>query len=165
MQIGRRIYYESQTGIYITDTGERQGEGTVVNTSIEEDLAFYPSLQERNLENTSYIELSYGERSEEFLNMGSMIVDPATKVLTIHPRLTATIDKNTILANGIDTATITVTTQGNEIVTFVVGITDYPMTPTNGVTVFRFSSEVTGQYIIEIKSGKYGASSVIVEVI
>jgi hypothetical protein len=79
VNIGRRIYYEVETGIVLWDKGEMSG--NVFETTVEEDINTNPALQNKNID---YIDLAYGERSEEFKNIGSMkIVDGK---LVIYPK-------------------------------------------------------------------------------
>lgn len=62
MKIGRKLYYEKSTGAIITDTGERQG--SVVATTIEQDIVTFTALSERNRETFDVLELEYGEYAE-----------------------------------------------------------------------------------------------------
>lgn len=163
MQIGRKIYYDLATGNAIQDTGERQG--SVYVTTIQEDFTDYHSLHGRSLIDTSFLELSYGERFAEFLYFGSYHVDVSTRELTIFPHFTFTQDKSTILADGVDTATITVQTAGNEIALFIVDDVEYPRTPIDGVCTFSIDSDLPGTIDVTITSVKYGQAVVMIEVI
>lgn len=64
MEIGRKIFYEKETGNIIIDTGERQG--AVVPNTVEQDIQSYRVLSERNRETFDYIELDYGQFSQDF---------------------------------------------------------------------------------------------------
>ena len=79
MQIGRKIYYSLETGNIIVDTGERQG--SVVSTTIEQDIATYTALSERNRDTFDYIELPYGAYAQDFAESNGYRVNPETKTL------------------------------------------------------------------------------------
>ena len=79
MKIGRKIYYDLTTGNIITDTGERQG--SVVATTIEQDIATYSALSERNRETFGVIELSFGEHARDFAESNGYQVNLDTKKL------------------------------------------------------------------------------------
>jgi hypothetical protein len=72
MQIGRRIYYELATGNVIQDTGER--EGSVVETTTEQDFASYASLAERVPATVGVIELEFRELAQDFVECNGYIV-------------------------------------------------------------------------------------------
>lgn len=76
MQVGRKIYYDKQTGNIIIDTGEMQG--MVIPTTIEDDLLTYKNLSERNLESFDVIELAYGEYSQDFSTCNGYRINPET---------------------------------------------------------------------------------------
>ncbi|WP_394137422.1 hypothetical protein [Cytobacillus oceanisediminis] len=63
-KIGRKIFYDTATGNIIIDTGERQG--AVIATTIEQDIATFTALSERNLETFDVIELPFGYRAQDF---------------------------------------------------------------------------------------------------
>lgn len=79
MQIGRRIYYDIETGNVLTDTGERQG--FVKPTTVEQDIATYSVLSERNRETFDYIELEFGELRQDFMECDGYRVNPDTQEL------------------------------------------------------------------------------------
>lgn len=64
MQIGRKLYYEIKTGNIILNTGERQG--SVIETTREQDFETYKALKDRIPETVGLIELEYGEYAEDF---------------------------------------------------------------------------------------------------
>lgn len=66
MQIGKNIYYEKATGHIIVDTGERQG--SVVETTTEQDFQSYQALADRVPETVGKISLEFGQYSEDFRN-------------------------------------------------------------------------------------------------
>lgn len=64
MKIGRRIYFDLETGNVLVDTGERQG--SVRPTTTEQDIATYKVLNERVIGTFAYIELPYGQYAQDF---------------------------------------------------------------------------------------------------
>ncbi|MHB1651382.1 MAG: Ig-like domain-containing protein [Desulfitobacteriaceae bacterium] len=165
MKIGRKIYYELATGNIILDAGERQG--AVIETPQSEDFAIYPQFIGKDPSAIDFIQLLYGERSAEFINLGSMHVDPVTKALTIYPRLTITTDKLQITANGTDTATVTVTVQDTvnpHAISFTVNNgAPVSVNTVNGVATLPLTTTVTGDYTITATSDLYGTNSVTVK--
>ena len=79
MKLGRVIYYDSLTGNVILDKGERQGSFT--QTSIEQDIRIYTALFERNRDSFDYIELEYGQYTQDFAECNGYRVNPETKEL------------------------------------------------------------------------------------
>ena len=79
MKIGKRIYYDNQTGEVILDTGERSG--NVVPTTVERDIEVFKQLSNRNRDTFDYIELEYGQYREDFLHATSYQVNPKTREL------------------------------------------------------------------------------------
>lgn len=81
MQIGKRIYYDVVTGYPLADVGERQGELVFV-TTIEQDIATFKVLSERNRDTFDFIELEYGQYKDDFDECGGNYrVNPETKTL------------------------------------------------------------------------------------
>lgn len=78
-QIGRKLYYELSTGNVVLDTGER--EGSVVETSIDEDFYTYTELQPYVLENVGVIQLQFGDFYDKFLNFNPRINLSTTEIL------------------------------------------------------------------------------------
>lgn len=76
MEIGRRIYYQIETGIVILDTGERSGD--VVETTIEQDFQSYTVLAERVPETVGILELDYGQYNRDFSECSGYRVDQET---------------------------------------------------------------------------------------
>lgn len=64
MKIGRRIYFDVLNGNPLVDTGERQG--GVVPTTPKEDALAYKELSERVIGTYAYIELAFGQFSQDF---------------------------------------------------------------------------------------------------
>lgn len=73
MEVGRKIYYELNTGNPILDTGERSGE--VVKTSKVEDFATYVDLRERAFDTVGVVELAYGDLRQDFNECSGYRVD------------------------------------------------------------------------------------------
>lgn len=64
LKIGRRIYFDVSTGNVLVDTGERSG--SVVPTTIEQDITNYKELSERVIGTFAYFELPYGQFAQDF---------------------------------------------------------------------------------------------------
>lgn len=79
MKIGRRVYYDKTTGNVIVDKGEM--EGSVVPTTIEQDIATFTVLSERSRDTFDYIELPFGEYAHDFAECKSYRVNIETKDL------------------------------------------------------------------------------------
>ena len=67
-EIGRKIFYEVATGNPIQDTGERQG--AVIPTTVEQDIATYTALSERNRQSFDVLELPFGAYAQDFATPG-----------------------------------------------------------------------------------------------
>jgi hypothetical protein len=74
-QIGRKIYYELQTGDVVLITPEKF---SGIATTKEQDFAMYEALSIRNPETVGVVELEYGQYSSDFQTCSSMRVDVAT---------------------------------------------------------------------------------------
>lgn len=164
MEIGRKIYYDA-IGNVICDTGERMGD--VVETTKDDDFTKYVQLIGKDPTTINYIQLVYGERSTEFANVGSMHVDPVTKILTIYQRLTIVSDKTQIATNGTDAATITVTVQDTvnpHAISFTVNNgAPVVVNTSNGIATLPITTTLAGDYIITATSDLYGTNSVAVK--
>lgn len=79
LYIGRKIFYELETGNIIVNTGERQG--FVTPTTIEQDINSFASLSEPNRETFDYIELEYGQYAQDFAESTGYRVNPETREL------------------------------------------------------------------------------------
>lgn len=79
MEIGRRIYYDKQTGNLVLDTGERSG--AVKQSEIEDEIATYIELAERVRGTFDVLELEYGAYAADFAEGRLVGVDPETKEL------------------------------------------------------------------------------------
>lgn len=160
-QIGRRIFYDLTTGNVLCDVGERQGD--VIPTTPDSNFATFPQLAGRTLADTGYIDAAYEDPAYLGGNYGSLHVDPATKAVTVYPKATETVSKTTILADGTDTATITITypdtTDANLTQFSVNGGNPVSVNPVNGVCTFNFTASVAGTYTIVATTPKYGTFS------
>lgn len=84
--IGRKIYYEKDTGDVILVTLEKYHENAV-NTTKEQDFQMYDVLAARNPDTIGVIQLEYGQYQAEFQSARSVKVDPETKeILFEYPR-------------------------------------------------------------------------------
>jgi len=72
MQIGRKIYYELQTGDVVLVVPEKF---SGIQTTKEQDFAMYEALSIRNPETVGVIELEYGQYSSDFQTCNSVRVD------------------------------------------------------------------------------------------
>ena len=79
MQIGRRIYFDKSTGDVLVDTGNRQG--SVTETTVEQDIEVYEELAERVRASYDYINLEYNQYTQDFAESNGYRVDPKTKIL------------------------------------------------------------------------------------
>ena len=79
MKIGKHIYYELVTGNVILETGERQG--SVFPTTIEQEIANFTVLSERNRNTFDFLELPYGAHAQDFVGSNGYRVNPKTKKL------------------------------------------------------------------------------------
>ena len=64
IQIGKKVYYELSTGNVIQEIGER--EGSVVETTLDQDFQSYASLNERVKDTVGVIQLTYGQYADKF---------------------------------------------------------------------------------------------------
>lgn len=79
MNLGRKIYFDKVSGEAILNTGERSG--SVVPTAIEQDIATYTILSERNRDTFDVLELEYGQYAQDFAACNGYRVNPETKEL------------------------------------------------------------------------------------
>lgn len=73
IQIGRRLYFNSVTGLIVCDTGEREG-FTVVPLSIEEEITIFNIP----VEELKVVQLAYGEDLQAAL-IAHNIIFPAVE--------------------------------------------------------------------------------------
>lgn len=81
MQIGRKLYYELLTGVVIVDTGER--EGSVIETTWDQDFESYVYLSERVPSTVDVIQLEFGQFAQDFTTCKNYKVDVSTSDHTI----------------------------------------------------------------------------------
>lgn len=74
----RRIFYDKTTGERIVEVG--RSEGMVIPT-IEQDIATYTDLSERNRDTFDVLELDFGAYSQDFRECNGYRVNPETKTL------------------------------------------------------------------------------------
>jgi hypothetical protein len=163
MQIGRRLYYEKATGKILVDKGDMQGD--VRETTFDEDTLVYNALAGYTEETVGVFQLEFGERVNEFINVGSMLV--LNNELIIYPRINITTDKSNIIADGIDSTTITVTIQDTfnpHVINFNVNDGE-PVTVNteNGIAVLQFDTTLPGDYIIKAESNLYGSNLIVIK--
>lgn len=77
--IGRKLYYDKNTGNVILDTGEQAG--SVVKSTKEQDIATYKVLAERMPDSFDVIQLGYGEFTYEFATATAYRVNPVNKIV------------------------------------------------------------------------------------
>lgn len=77
--IGRRLYYDVNTGHILIEVGERKG--YVVETTVEQDIQTFKVLSARVRESFDYIQLEYGQYAQDFAESNGYRVNPATKEL------------------------------------------------------------------------------------
>ena len=77
MQIGRRIYYELETGNPILDTGERSGD--VIETTIDQDFETFKVLADRVRETVGCLQLEYGQYAQDFAACSGYRVDVSSE--------------------------------------------------------------------------------------
>lgn len=75
MQIGRKIYYEQQTGDVVLVVPEKF---SGIQTTKEQDFAMYEALSIRNPESVGVIELEYGQFNSDFQICSAVRVDVET---------------------------------------------------------------------------------------
>jgi len=76
-EIKAKIYYFISTGEILTITPE----GTLRETTKEQDMEIYEQLKDKNIDEIDYIELEYGTLASIFNNVKSYSVDVKTKTL------------------------------------------------------------------------------------
>lgn len=79
MQVGKKIFYDKLTGDVITDTGERQG--SVIATTVDQDITAYTALFERNRATFEVIELEFGAHLQDFAECNGYRVNLTTLAL------------------------------------------------------------------------------------
>ncbi|WP_420768765.1 hypothetical protein ACNR9V_03295 [Parageobacillus thermoglucosidasius] len=75
-KIGRKIYYDKQTGNILVDTGEMAG--FVTETTIDQDFEMYAALKERARDTVGVIQLEFGQYAQDFAECSGYRVNPQT---------------------------------------------------------------------------------------
>lgn len=78
MRLGRKLFYDNVTGLKIVDTG--QWDNAIRLKTVEEDIATYKELSERNRDTFDVLELPYGAYAQDFIEGRLVGVDVETKV-------------------------------------------------------------------------------------
>lgn len=73
MRLGRKIYYDKQTGNVLVVTSEMVGD--VFETTLEDDVKAFTSLNGRNFDSFGVIKLSYGQYAEDFMQCSGVRVN------------------------------------------------------------------------------------------
>jgi hypothetical protein len=81
MLVPLRIYYDKATGTPIQMTGNFRDDWLTEIPTIEQDIANYKSLSERNRDTFDVVELPFGEYAEDFHQCNGYRVNPETKEL------------------------------------------------------------------------------------
>jgi hypothetical protein len=162
MKIGRKIFYNQDTGEVIVSKGWMQG--AVKELTLEQEKQYFPELNAVTIIGVKQLE--FLEREDEFTNMGSLYVNPSTEELIIYPHFSLSIDKQQIQADGIDKTIIAITTQDDCTVTFRVdGFESETLNTVNKSILYEFQSEVQGIYKITVSTELYGQDNIEIEVI
>jgi hypothetical protein len=75
-QIGRKIYYDKQTGNVLVDTGEH--EGFFTPSTVDQDFETYQVLKERVRDTVGVIQLEFGQYAQDFAECNGYRVNPET---------------------------------------------------------------------------------------
>lgn len=78
MRLGKKLFYDKVTGSVIVDTG--QWDNAIAPLTVEEEVAIYKALSERNRETFDVIELPYGAYAQDFANGRLIGVDLEKKI-------------------------------------------------------------------------------------
>lgn len=81
LEVGRRIYFAKDTGIFILDTGDYAGYDQESVPDLERDYANNPELKVHPIEKIDFIDLNYGQYHEEFMTCRSFRVNIDTRTL------------------------------------------------------------------------------------
>lgn len=73
------IFYDKITGEVIVNTGEYKD--VAIKKTVEQQIASYTALSERNRDTFDVIELEYGEYRQDFMEMNGYRVNVETKAL------------------------------------------------------------------------------------
>lgn len=79
MDVGKMIFYDKVTGEKIVDTGEWSGVN--IKKTVDQQIATYKELSERNRDTFDVLELPYGAYSQDFRECNGYRVNVETKAL------------------------------------------------------------------------------------
>lgn len=77
MNIGRKVFYDKSVGVVIKDTGECYNASH--NPTVDEEIATFTALSERNRDTFDVLELEYGAYQQDFATATSYRVNQETK--------------------------------------------------------------------------------------
>lgn len=163
MNVGRRLYFDRVTGELIVDVGERSGD--VLPHDVNRDFALLPELKGKLLDDVVYTDLEFGDRKEEFTQMHKITLDVTTLSLQIQPRIRISIDKATLVADGVDEVTVNVDLPFDEILTqevsfYVNNNGPFVVLPVNGIATLRVTTTIPGVYLIEANTVDHGRNAI-----
>lgn len=78
---GRRIYYDRSTGNVIWEIGEQTYYFDAIDETIDQDIATFKALSDRNRDTFDVIELPFGAYDQDFAECNGYRVKPETKQL------------------------------------------------------------------------------------
>ncbi|MET3699345.1 hypothetical protein SAMN05877753_10216 [Bacillus oleivorans] len=81
IQLGRKIYYDKSSGNVVWEIGERTYQFDTTETTIDQDIATFTALSERNRESFDVMKFEFGQFAQDFAECNGYRVDPATKTL------------------------------------------------------------------------------------
>lgn len=73
-----RIFYDVSTGKFVHHIGRQ---GSINLPTVEQDIATYTALSERNRDTFDVLELEYGQYAQDFAECNGYRVNPETKEL------------------------------------------------------------------------------------
>lgn len=79
MNVGKMIFYDKVTGERIVDTGEWSNVN--IKKTVDQQIATYTELSERNRDTFDVLELPYGAYSQDFAECNGYRVNVETKTL------------------------------------------------------------------------------------
>lgn len=79
MILGKKIYYDIDTGGVLVDTGEQRGK--VIHATVAQDVETYKALFERNRDTFDYVELEHGQYTQDFAECSGYRINPETREL------------------------------------------------------------------------------------
>jgi hypothetical protein len=158
MQIGSRVFYDLTTGQGVGVIGKREGD--VITTLPADDLTVL--LPSRTMQNTGSVDLVFADTRFD-AGYGSFTVNVASLAITVYALIGVSVDRTSITADGVQTATVTVTGSSDPVTFSVNGGAGNTVTPVNGTATFGFNTQVKGSYTIAATTPKNGSGSVTVQ--